>query len=57
VLREIGREWQAILHARGWLAYQWPREYGGTGWSPLQRYIFEKECALADAPGSYVLEP
>ena len=51
----IGREWQAILNARGWLAYQWPREHGGTGWSPLQRYIFEKECALADAPGLPVL--
>jgi alkylation response protein AidB-like acyl-CoA dehydrogenase len=48
---ELGREWQAILHAKGWLAYAWPREYGGTGWSPVQRYIFEKECALADAPG------
>ena len=47
----IGREWQAILYARGWLAYNWPQEHGGTGWSPLQRYIFEKECALADAPG------
>jgi len=51
----IGREWQAILHAKGWLAYHWPREHGGTGWSPLQRYIFEKECALADAPGLPVL--
>lgn len=47
----IAREWQAILHAKGWLAYNWPREHGGTGWSPMQRYIFEKECALADAPG------
>jgi alkylation response protein AidB-like acyl-CoA dehydrogenase len=51
----IAREWQAILHAQGWLAYQWPQEHGGTGWSPLQRYIFEKECALADAPGLPVL--
>jgi len=51
----IGREWQAILHAKGWLAYNWPREHGGTGWSPLERYIFEKECALADAPGLPVL--
>jgi len=48
---EIAREWQAILHAKGWLAYHWPREHGGTGWTPQQRYIFEKECALADAPG------
>ena len=52
---DIGREWQAILHAKGWLAYHWPKEYGGTGWTPVQRYIFEKECALADAPGLPVL--
>jgi alkylation response protein AidB-like acyl-CoA dehydrogenase len=52
---DIGREWQAILHRRGWLAYNWPREFGGTGWSPVERYIFEKECALADAPGLPVL--
>jgi len=52
---EIGIEWQRILHARGWLAYQWPVEYGGTGWTPVQRYLFEKECALADAPALSVL--
>ena len=52
---EISRVWQAILHRRGWLAYNWPDEFGGTGWSPMQRYIFEKECALADAPGLPVL--
>jgi alkylation response protein AidB-like acyl-CoA dehydrogenase len=52
---DIGREWQNILHQRGWLAYQWPKEYGGTGWSAVERYIFEKECALADAPGLPVL--
>lgn len=48
---EIGREWQRILRAKGWLGYNWPRAYGGTDWSPMQRYIFEMECALADAPG------
>lgn len=52
---EIGQEWQAILNAKGWLAYQWPVEVGGTGWSPVQRYIFEKECALAGAPALTVL--
>lgn len=52
---EIGLEWQRILHARGWLAYQWPVEHGGTDWTPVQRYIFEKECALADAPALSVL--
>jgi alkylation response protein AidB-like acyl-CoA dehydrogenase len=52
---EIGREWQRTLHEKGWLAYNWPREVGGTGWSPVERYIFEKECALANAPGLPVL--
>jgi alkylation response protein AidB-like acyl-CoA dehydrogenase len=43
-------EWHAILNARGWLASHWPREYGGTGWSVVQKFIFENECALAGAP-------
>lgn len=47
----ISREWQRILHQKGWLAYNWPRQFGGTGWSPLERYIFETECALAEVPG------
>lgn len=52
---DIGLEWQRILHAKGWLATHWPEADGGTGWSPTQRYIFEKECALAGAPGLSVL--
>ncbi|MDE2302939.1 MAG: acyl-CoA dehydrogenase family protein [Sphingomonadales bacterium] len=52
---EIGQAWNAVLHAKGWLGYQWPVEHGGTGWSPVQRYIFEKECALAGAPNLTVL--
>jgi alkylation response protein AidB-like acyl-CoA dehydrogenase len=48
--RDIADEWRETLREQGWLTYQWPREYGGPGWSPVQRYIFEKECALADAP-------
>ena len=52
---EIGLDWQRILHVKGWLAYQWPVDVGGTGWTPVQRYIFEKECALADAPSLSVL--
>ncbi len=55
VEKDIALEWQRILFARGWLAYQWPESAGGTGWSPIQRYIFEKECALANAPALPVL--
>ena len=52
---DIGLEWQRILHAKGWLAAHWPVEDGGTGWTPVQRYIFEKECAIAGAPSLSVL--
>ena len=52
---DIGQQWNGILNEQGWLAYQWPKEAGGTGWSPVQRYIFEKECALAGAPNLTVL--
>ena len=42
--------WHQILHRHGWGAPSWPKAYGGTGWTPVQRFIFEDECALADAP-------
>jgi alkylation response protein AidB-like acyl-CoA dehydrogenase len=42
--------WQRILHERGWAAPSWPREYGGPGWSSVQRHIFEEELAYGWAP-------
>jgi alkylation response protein AidB-like acyl-CoA dehydrogenase len=42
--------WTRILHARGWSAPHWPAGHGGPGWSPMQRFVFEEECALAGAP-------
>lgn len=42
--------WQKLLHARGWGAPSWPKEYGGTGWNPTELYIFESEASRADAP-------
>ncbi|WP_157218469.1 acyl-CoA dehydrogenase family protein [Flavisphingomonas formosensis] len=47
---DIAAEWQRILEEKGWLVYHWPESAGGPGWSPIQRYIFEKECAEAGAP-------
>ncbi len=47
---EIMIRWQKILHKQGWIAVNWPVEYGGTGWSITQKYIFENECAMAGAP-------
>jgi alkylation response protein AidB-like acyl-CoA dehydrogenase len=45
-----GLRWHKVLAKRGWSAPTWPREYGGTGWSATQRYIFARECIAADAP-------
>ena len=42
--------WQKILHRKGWMAPGWPVEHGGTGWTPLQRAIFETELGAAPAP-------
>ncbi|CAB3937172.1 acyl-CoA dehydrogenase family protein [Achromobacter insolitus] len=42
--------WHNILADRGWGAPNWPVEHGGTGWSALQRLIFEVECFKAGAP-------
>jgi acyl-CoA dehydrogenase len=63
-LREAGRRltsaftdkaysmpWQAILYKKGWVAPTWPVEYGGAGWTDMQRYIFSIECAKAGTPG------
>jgi alkylation response protein AidB-like acyl-CoA dehydrogenase len=53
--KRVGKEdtvrWQKILNEKGWLALHWPKEYGGTGWSPIQKHIFEEECAEAGTPG------
>jgi alkylation response protein AidB-like acyl-CoA dehydrogenase len=48
--REDMQAWNAILYRKGWSAPSWPREFGGAGWSPVERHIFADECAAADAP-------
>ncbi|PIT79633.1 acyl-CoA dehydrogenase family protein [Limnohabitans sp. 15K] len=47
---EVSGPWQRVLQVQGWLVPLWPEEWGGTGWTALQRFIFETECALAGAP-------
>ena len=42
--------WHAILNARGWLAQNWPRAFGGAEWSAVQRHIYDVEAAAAHAP-------
>ena len=42
--------WHKIAAEQGWVAPYWPVENGGTGWSPVQQYIFDEEAMLAGAP-------
>ena len=52
--KELGKEdllrWHRILAQKGWVAPDWPVEWGGTDWTVVQRYIFEEECGAAGCP-------
>jgi alkylation response protein AidB-like acyl-CoA dehydrogenase len=49
-MKEDDLAWPRILYRRGWIAPHWPKQYGGTGWTATQRYIFNEECAAAETP-------
>ena len=42
--------WHKVLAEKGWVAPNWPKEHGGTGWDVTQRSIFSEESAAANAP-------
>ena len=46
--KEQSMLWHRILYKKGWIAPLWPKEYGGTGWSITQRFIWDQETATAD---------
>ena len=46
--REEFLAWHQILGKKGWSVPSWPVEYGGTGWTPTQKYIWSEENARAD---------
>lgn len=52
--RGVGKDdvarWTRILNRQGWAAPNWPEEHGGTGWSLIQRHVFDVECRAAHAP-------
>ena len=49
--RDDYMRWQQALGKQGWLVYTWPKKYGGPGFTPAERYIFENVCAEEYAPG------
>ena len=48
--RDDMQNWSKILGRKGWLGYGWPKQFGGPGWTAVQKHLFEEECALAGAP-------
>ena len=44
--------WHRILDKKGWIAPAWPVEYGGTGWTATERFIWSEELAAADCVGT-----
>jgi alkylation response protein AidB-like acyl-CoA dehydrogenase len=44
-------EWRAILATAGYLAPNWPVEYGGAGLTALEQVILAEEFARAGVPG------
>ena len=48
--RSALKRWQRDLYEKGWVAANWPKQHGGTGWTPIQKHIFNEEMAAANAP-------
>lgn len=48
--RDDMQRWARILGKKGWLGYGWPKQFGGPGWTAVQKHLFEEETALAGAP-------
>lgn len=42
--------WTRVLSQQGWLAPHWPKQWGGTDWTPLECYILEEELGAAYCP-------
>ena len=45
--REDIVRWHKNIYEKGWAAANWPVEYGGTGWTPVQKYIFADDFYFA----------
>jgi len=47
---EEQREWHRILFKKGWVALNWPKDYGGAGLDPTRRFILQEELVMAGSP-------
>jgi acyl-CoA dehydrogenase len=58
----VSIDFHRALARKGWSVPHWPVEHGGTGWTPVRRYIFDLEwgragAALYNASGSHFVGP
>jgi alkylation response protein AidB-like acyl-CoA dehydrogenase len=62
VRRRAARAWAAALAERGWIAPQWPPEYGGADLSATHEFVLQEELMRAGVPtvngiGAFLLGP
>ena len=43
-------DWHASLNERGWIVPGWSVEHGGTGWSAIQKHLFDEVLSEEGAP-------
>ncbi|HMM13858.1 MAG TPA: acyl-CoA dehydrogenase family protein [Parvibaculum sp.] len=55
--KESHVKWQKALAKKGWLAPNWPQEYGGPGFTRSQKYIFDVEMGRAGVPHTIPFGP
>jgi alkylation response protein AidB-like acyl-CoA dehydrogenase len=48
--QSFSEEWRKTLHEHGYLAPNWPKEYGGGGLTPLEQVILAEELERAGVP-------
>ena len=46
--------WQQALVGQGWGAPAWPVEYGGPGWTVVERHLYDEVLTEEGAPGAPV---
>lgn len=47
---ELLGPWYAKLAEKNWLAFRWPKEYGGPGFTPVEQIVFVDELSNCGAP-------
>jgi alkylation response protein AidB-like acyl-CoA dehydrogenase len=48
--REEHVDWQLKLCERGWACAGWPKTFGGPGFTPIERHVFDNTIAEEGAP-------